>query len=211
MKKVSEELRYDGATTRAGARDAGRPRRSASRSATPRECCATRSQIDADDEGMTVEIDQVQAAKGIPGVRQEVRRRRDQHRAERGLDDHRRRATSSVVIPGKPGEITGTALLTEDPDGTTETVNLTVQGEHPAGRREDRGPRRRPAQQGAPRRARGRPSTGWPAAASSADRSVPARRCWSRPPGRRRTPGSGRRGRCAGRTPRSGGRGSSAG
>ena len=31
-----------------------------------------------------------------------------------------------VTIPGKPGEITGTALVTEDPDGTTETVNLTV-------------------------------------------------------------------------------------
>ena len=31
-----------------------------------------------------------------------------------------------VTIPGKPGEMSGTALLTEDPDGTTETVNLTV-------------------------------------------------------------------------------------
>ena len=31
-----------------------------------------------------------------------------------------------VAIPGKPGEMSGTAMLTEDPDGTTETVNLSV-------------------------------------------------------------------------------------
>jgi hypothetical protein len=86
MKKVHQELRYDGAT---------------------------------------IKIDQHQAAHGIPGfakkfVGEEIHivQTEDWTAPEKG--------NIHVSIPGKPGEMAGTALLTEDPDGTTETVNLTV-------------------------------------------------------------------------------------
>ena len=75
---------------------------------------------------MTVEIDQFQAAQGIPGFAKKFVGDEIHIVQTRGLDGARRRATSTLVIPGKPGEMTGTALLTEDPDGTTETVNLTA-------------------------------------------------------------------------------------
>ena len=74
---------------------------------------------------MTVEIDQIQAAQGIPGFAKKfvgdeinIVQSEDWTSPEKG--------NIHVAIPGKPGEMTGTALLTEDPDGTTETVNLTV-------------------------------------------------------------------------------------
>ena len=74
---------------------------------------------------MTVEIDQIQAAQGIPGFAKKFVG--DEINIVQSEDwTARRRATSHIAIPGKPGEMTGTALLTEDPDGTTETVNLTV-------------------------------------------------------------------------------------
>ena len=81
--------------------------------------------IDADDNGMEVTIDQVQAAHGIPSfakkfvgdeiniVQQESWESPDEGRI-------------TVTIPGKPGEMTGTARLTESGGVTTETVDLTV-------------------------------------------------------------------------------------
>ena len=47
-----------------------------------------------------------------------------------------------VTIPGKPGELTGTAVLTERDGVTTETVTLDITGADPARRRQDRGPDR---------------------------------------------------------------------
>ena len=101
--------------------------------------------IEGDGNGMTVVIDQVQAAHGIPSFAKKfvgdeinIVQSEDWTSPEKG--------NIHVAIPGKPGEITGTALLTQDPDGTTETVNLIDQGQHPARRRQDRGPDRRPAQ-----------------------------------------------------------------
>jgi hypothetical protein len=124
VKKVSEELRYDGATLEQVHEMLGDP-------AFREKVCVYQGvlrntvQIKKDGTGMTVEIDQVQAAQGIPGfarrfVGDEINivQSEDWTAPEKG--------NIHVTIPGKPGEMAGTALLTEDPDGTTETVNLSV-------------------------------------------------------------------------------------
>jgi hypothetical protein len=124
MKKVFEELRYDGATLAQVHEMLADP---AFREKVCHYQGVTRHtvQIKKDDKGMTVEIDQVQAARGIPGF------------ARRFVGDEINivqtedwtaptKGNIHLVIPGKPGEMSGTALLTEDPDGTTETVNLSV-------------------------------------------------------------------------------------
>lgn len=84
-----------------------------------------RVSVDADDPGTTVTIDQVQAARGIPSfaqkfvgdeiniVQEEIWRTPDE-------------GVVSMVIPGKPGEISGTVRLTESGGTTTETVDLTI-------------------------------------------------------------------------------------
>ncbi|GAB3656545.1 DUF2505 domain-containing protein [Nocardioides korecus] len=125
MKKITEELRYDGATLQQVHDMLADP-------AFREEVCdrqhVLRRTVTIDAEGapgMTVEIDQVQAAQGIPGFAKKfvgdeihIVQHEDWTRAEKG--DLR------VEIPGKPGEMVGTIHLTEDPEGTTETVNLDV-------------------------------------------------------------------------------------
>ena len=124
MKKVSEELRYDGASLDQVHEMLATP-------AFREQVCDRQGvlrptvQIKRDDKGMTVEIDQIQAAQGIPGFAKKfvgdeinIVQSEDWTSPEKG--------NIHVAIPGKPGEMSGTALLTEDPDGTTETVNLTV-------------------------------------------------------------------------------------
>jgi len=124
MKKVSEELRYDGATLQQVFEMLGD-------TAFREEVCdyqgvvRHRVQVRAAGSGMSVEIDQHHAAWHVPGfakkfVGEEINivQTEDWTAPQKG--------TIHVTIPGKPGEMTGTALLTEDPDGTTETVNLTV-------------------------------------------------------------------------------------
>ena len=81
--------------------------------------------VDADDVGMEVTIDQVQAAHGIPSfakkfVGDEINI--VQQETWSTPDD----AAIRVTIPGKPGEISGTARLTEAGGVTTETVDLTI-------------------------------------------------------------------------------------
>ncbi len=124
MKKVSEELRYDGATLEQVHEMLADP------AFREKVCDYQRVQrrtvrIDRDGTGMSVEVNQVQAARGIPGFAKKfvgdeinIIQSEDWTGPEKG--------TINLVIPGKPGEITGTALVTQDPDGTTETVNLTV-------------------------------------------------------------------------------------
>ena len=75
--------------------------------------------------GMKVVVDQVQSAEGIPGFARKfvgdeinIVQTEDWTAPAKG--------NLHIAIPGKPAEMTGTALLTEDPDGTTETVNLSV-------------------------------------------------------------------------------------
>ena len=124
MKKVSEELRYDGASLEQVHEMLATP-------AFREQVCDRQGvlrhtvQIKRDEKGMTVEIDQIQAAQGIPGFAKKfvgdeinIVQSEDWTSPEKG--------NIHVAIPGKPGEMSGTALLTEDPDGTTETVNLTV-------------------------------------------------------------------------------------
>lgn len=124
MKKVSEELRYDGATLDQVHEMLADP-------AFREKVCDHQGvlrrtvQVRKDGNAMTVSIDQVQAAQGIPGfakkfVGDEI------HIVQ--TEDWAAPAKGSLhlSIPGKPGEMAGTALLTEDPDGTTETVNLSV-------------------------------------------------------------------------------------
>jgi hypothetical protein len=124
MKKVSEELRYDGATIEQVhemlADQAFRERVCDSQGVLRKKVT-----ISTEGSGMSVEIDQVQAAHGIPGFAKKfvgdeinIVQSEDWTSPEKG--------NIHVTIPGKPGEMAGTALLTEDPSGTTETVNLTV-------------------------------------------------------------------------------------
>jgi hypothetical protein len=124
MKKVSEELRYDGATLEQVHEMLADPAFREKVCDYQRVLRRTVS-IDGAGSGMTVEIDQVQAARGIPGFAKKfvgdeinIVQNEDWTAPEKG--------NITITIPGKPGEISGTALVTEDPDGTTETVNLSV-------------------------------------------------------------------------------------
>ena len=81
--------------------------------------------IDSDDNGMEVTIDQVQAAQGIPSfakkfVGDEINIVQ-QESWESPTD-----GKITVTIPGKPGEMSGTARLAETGGVTTETVEMTV-------------------------------------------------------------------------------------
>ena len=124
MKKVSEKLRYDGASLDQVHEMLATP-------AFREQVCENQRykrhtvQIERDGQGMTVTIDQVQEATGIPGFAKKfvgdeinIVQTEDWTSSEKG--------NIHVAIPGKPGEMSGTAHLTEDPEGTTETVNLTV-------------------------------------------------------------------------------------
>jgi hypothetical protein len=124
VKKVQEELRYNGASieqVNAMLADPDFRRAVCDR----QEVLRNTVTIEESAGGMTVQIDKVQAAEGIPsfakkfvGDEIEIVQREDWTSPVKG-EIH-------VSIPGKPGEIKGTALLTEDPDGTTETVNLSI-------------------------------------------------------------------------------------
>lgn len=81
--------------------------------------------IDSDDNGMEVTIDQVQAAHGIPSfarkfVGDEINIVQQESWSSPTEGD------ITVTIPGKPGEMKGTARLVESGGVTTETVDLTV-------------------------------------------------------------------------------------
>lgn len=124
VKKVSEELRYDGASLE-------QVHEMLATTAFREKVCDYQGvlrhtvQIKNDATGMTVVIDQVQAAKGIPGFARKVVG--DEINIVQTEDwTAPAKGNIHVAIPGRPGEMSGTALLTEDPDGTTETVNLTV-------------------------------------------------------------------------------------
>ena len=124
MKKVTEELRYDGATIEQVHEMLADP------AFRERVCDAQHVlrrtvQIQADETGMTVEVDQVQAAQGIPGFAKKIVG--DEINIVQSEDwTSPEKGNITIAIPGKPGEISGTALVTEDPRGTTETVNLSV-------------------------------------------------------------------------------------
>ncbi|MCW2791520.1 MAG: hypothetical protein JWO76_618 [Nocardioides sp.] len=80
---------------------------------------------DAADGGLDVTIDQVRAATGVPSfakkfVGDEIDIVQTEHWSSPESGDIR------MTIPGKPGEMSGTAELTESGGTTTETVALDV-------------------------------------------------------------------------------------
>jgi hypothetical protein len=88
---------------------------------------ATRASVDIDGSGagMSVLVDQLQPAEGIPGfakkfVGDEINIvAREEWTAVDRADLH-------VTIPGKPGEMTGTLTLTESGASTTYTAEVDI-------------------------------------------------------------------------------------
>ena len=74
--------------------------------------------------GVEVTVDEVQSAKGIPSFAKKVVGDEINVVRREAWSDHR--ADVHVTIPGKPGEISGTAELTESGATTTETVSLDI-------------------------------------------------------------------------------------
>ena len=75
--------------------------------------------------GMKVVMDQVQPAQGIPGfARKFVGDEINLVQTEQWSDIET--ATVAVVIPGKPGQMTGTISLRESGGTTTETVEMEI-------------------------------------------------------------------------------------
>lgn len=76
-------------------------------------------------DGMDVVIDMVQPARGIPGFAQKfVGDTINIVQSESWSSPTR--GDISIAIPGKPGDMSGTAVLKESGSGTVETVELTV-------------------------------------------------------------------------------------
>jgi hypothetical protein len=81
--------------------------------------------ITEDSGGVTVVIDQVQTAEGIPGfARKFVGDEINLVQTESWIDAENARV--EVVIPGKPGEMTGTINLSESGGVTTERVKMEI-------------------------------------------------------------------------------------
>ena len=78
-----------------------------------------------DDTAKTVVLDQWQATAGIPSFAKKIVGDETNvvQREEWSTPTH---ADVTVTIPGKPGEMTGTATLREVDGGTVESVEMTV-------------------------------------------------------------------------------------
>lgn len=86
-----------------------------------------RSEVDVTGagEGMRVRVEQVQAANGLPSFATKVVGNEIQI-VQSEVWTSLEHGDIVVEIPGKPGEMTGTADLRESGGTTTETVDLTV-------------------------------------------------------------------------------------
>jgi hypothetical protein len=81
--------------------------------------------ISEEDAGVIVHIDQTQAADGIPGfARKFVGDEINLVQTESWFDAENARV--EVLIPGKPGEMTGTINLSESGGVTTERLEMTI-------------------------------------------------------------------------------------
>ena len=81
--------------------------------------------ITEEDAGVTVLIDQVQTADGIPGFAKKfVGDEINLVQTESWFDSDNARV--EVVIPGKPGQMTGTLALSESGGVTTEHVEMEI-------------------------------------------------------------------------------------
>lgn len=84
-----------------------------------------RHQVTVTADGTGVTIDQVQAARGIPSFAKKfVGDEINIVQHETWSTPHE--AVIKVAIPGKPGEMSGTARLREADGVTTETIELTI-------------------------------------------------------------------------------------
>jgi hypothetical protein len=82
--------------------------------------------ITEESDGLRVVVDQVQTAEGIPGfARKFVGDEINLVQTETWTDAEN--AEVEVVIPGKPGEMTGTIHLSESGGVTTERLEMTIQ------------------------------------------------------------------------------------
>ena len=81
--------------------------------------------VGQDGGGMKVVVDMVQAAEGIPGyAKRFVGDEIQLVQTERWSDIESARV--EVVIPGKPGQMSGTLALRESGGTTTETVDMEI-------------------------------------------------------------------------------------
>jgi hypothetical protein len=81
--------------------------------------------VDQDGGGMKVVVDTVRAAQGIPGfAKRFVGDEIQLVQTERWSDIEN--AVVEVVIPGKPGQMSGTLALRESGGTTTETVEMEI-------------------------------------------------------------------------------------
>jgi hypothetical protein len=126
VKQVSQVMRYDGATLEQVHEMLADP-------AFREQVCdaqgVLRRTVTIEPAGeagaMHVTIDQVQAAKGIPGfakkfVGDEINIVQEEHWSSAAHGD------ITVTIPRKPGDMSGTATLVEDDGGVTETATMDV-------------------------------------------------------------------------------------
>ncbi|MEP6815591.1 MAG: DUF2505 domain-containing protein [Marmoricola sp.] len=124
MKSINYDLRYDGATTEQVYVMLQDP-------AFREQVCDFQGvlrrtvSITTAGDGMSVKIDQVQAARGIPSfakkfVGEEINIVQEEQWSSPTS------GTVTVLIPGKPGDISGTLRIAEDDTGATETVRMDV-------------------------------------------------------------------------------------
>ena len=124
MKRVQEDLRYDGATVDQVFDMLG--------TQAFREAVCDYQQVlhrtvtvDRNGESMSVTIDQGHGTDRLPGFAKKiVGGHINIVQAESWTEGSQGRIT--VTVPGKPGEMTGTATLIPDGDGVTEKVDMTV-------------------------------------------------------------------------------------
>ncbi|MGH3413244.1 MAG: DUF2505 domain-containing protein [Marmoricola sp.] len=124
MKKLTHEMRYDGATP-------GQVHAMLAETRFREQVCEYQHfprhtvTIEPNGQRMRVRVDQRRPADGLPSfarkfVGQEINIVQEEEWSS-ATD-----ATLSVAIPGKPGEMTGTVRLAGDDTGTTETVDAEV-------------------------------------------------------------------------------------
>jgi hypothetical protein len=124
MKQIRKDLRYDGATVEEvfgmlGSQDF--------REAVCDYQRVLRRTVTVNGAGSsrTITIDQGHATAGLPGfARKIVGEEIHIVQSESWTDSSRGEIT--VTVPGKPGEMTGTAILVADADGVTEKVDMKV-------------------------------------------------------------------------------------
>lgn len=129
MKHITEMLRYDGSTLKQVHDMLADP-------AFREKVCEYQHvlshtvEVQHKGEAMTVTVDQVQVARGIPGFARKFVG--DQIHIVATEDwTSPTKGQLHVAIPGKPVEISGTVQLAEDPAGTTETIDLSVHAHVP--------------------------------------------------------------------------------